>query len=135
MHRPITASLLANELVFTTSKSGGPGGQNVNKVNSKVTLKFDVVKSEILTDEEKTIITAKLASRLTTDGILLLTAQEKRSQLQNKEAVMAKFEDLMAKAFYKRKARKPTKPSKASVQNRIKKKKLISEKKKWRRNP
>lgn len=133
--RKITAELLLNELVFTTSRSSGPGGQNVNKVNSKVTLQFDVMKSAVLTDEEKRVIGEKLKSRVTGEGVLLLSAQEKRSQLQNKEEVVLKFDRLLAKAFEKRKARKPTRPSKSAVQNRLKKKKAHSEKKKFRRSP
>lgn len=134
-HRKITAELLASELVFTTSRSSGPGGQNVNKVNSKVTLQFDVAKSMVLTPAEKEILSSKLSSRMTTDGVLFLTAQEKRSQLGNKEAVIEKFEKIVAKAFEKKKARKATRPSKGAVQSRIRKKKEHSEKKKWRRKP
>lgn len=133
--KPITASLLENELIFLTSRSSGPGGQNVNKVNTKVTLKFDVLNSHILTQEEKEIVSSKLKSRITSEGILLLSSQEKRSQLQNKESVIQKFEGLLAEAFKKKKARKPTKPSKGSVQKRIKSKKQASEKKKWRQRP
>ncbi|HEY8936201.1 MAG TPA: peptide chain release factor-like protein, partial [Cyclobacteriaceae bacterium] len=77
----ITPELIASELVFSTSRSSGPGGQNVNKVNSKVTLKWDVKGSSILHDEEKELIVAKLSSKLTVDGVLLLTSQEKRTQL------------------------------------------------------
>ena len=133
--RKITAALLAAELVFTTSRSGGPGGQNVNKVNSKVTLQFDIANSVALTPEEKSTIFSKVSSKINRDGVLLLTAQENRSQLENKETVILKFDRLMAKAFERRKARKATKPSKSSVQQRIKKKKVVSEKKKWRRRP
>jgi ribosome-associated protein len=134
-HRKITADLLASELVFSTSRSSGPGGQNVNKVNSKVTLQFDVEKSMVLTPEEKQTLAQKLSSRMTTEGVLLLTAQEARSQLGNKEAVIGKFEKLVSKAFEKKKPRKATRPSKGSVQSRIQKKKENSEKKKWRRKP
>jgi ribosome-associated protein len=135
LHRKISADLLGKELVFTTSRSSGPGGQNVNKVNSKVTLQFDVAGSEILTQEEKDTISGKLSSRMTREGILMLTAQDKRSQLQNKESVILKLEKLLTKAFERKKVRRATKPSKGSVQNRIKKKKQISEKKKWRQKP
>lgn len=133
--RKITASLLLNELVFTTSRSGGPGGQNVNKVNSRVTLHFDVQGSQILTAEEKLTLLQKLSSRITREGLLIVNAQETRSQLQNKEAVVGKFDQIMAKAFEKKKARKATKPSKSAKQERIKQKKGVSEKKKWRRKP
>jgi ribosome-associated protein len=133
--RPITSSLLTSELEFSTSRSSGPGGQNVNKVETKVTLKFDVAGSAILTDEEKATILARLATRITTDGVLVLTAQEKRSQLQNKEAVIAKFDELIAGAFFKPKARKATKPSKAAKQKRFNQKKQQSQKKQWRQRP
>ena len=133
--RKITASLLGNELRFSTSRSSGPGGQNVNKVNSKVTLKWHITESAAITDEEKELLSRKLGPRITTEGILVLTAQEKRSQLQNKEEVIAKLEKLITKAFEKKKARKATKPSKSSVRTRIDKKKQLSEKKKWRQSP
>jgi len=134
-HRKITADLLGSELVFTTSRSGGPGGQNVNKVSSKVTLQFDVRNSPVLTPEEKDTIFQKLHSKMTRDGVLVVTAQETRSQLQNKELVLEKFEALLIKAFQKRKVRKPTKPSKSSMHERIRKKKVHSEKKLFRRKP
>jgi ribosome-associated protein len=133
--RTITAALLGSELSFGTSRSSGPGGQNVNKVNTKVTVKLDIPNSLVLTDEEKAVLMQKLATRLTTEGVLLLTSQDKRSQLQNKEAVVLKLETILAKAFEKKKARKATKPSKGAVQNRIQKKKQLSEKKKWRQKP
>lgn len=123
---------LKQELNFSVSRSSGPGGQNVNKVNSKVTIKFDVANSNVLTAEEKEVILKRLATKLTVDGILILTAQESRSQLENKEAALLKFETLITKAFEKRKARKPTKPTKGAVQRRIKSKKQQSEKKQWR---
>lgn len=131
----VTAEILAPELLFTTSRSGGPGGQNVNKVNSKVTLQFDVQNSRILTEDQKNIIADKLSSRLTREGILILTAQESRSQIENKARVLEKFDEVLSVAFAKRKIRKATKPSKAAKRERLKKKKVVSEKKKWRRKP
>ena len=133
--RVITAPLLYHELEFTASRSSGPGGQNVNKVNSKISVKFDVVHSQILTVEEKALILKKLAAQLTKDGVLIVTSQDKRSQLDNKEAVIQKLERLIAKAFEKKKARKPTKVSKAAIQKRITGKKIQAEKKKWRQKP
>jgi len=132
MQRIILASTLGNEIIFSASRSSGAGGQNVNKVNTKVTLKFDVKNSQHLTAEEKEILLKKLSTRLTNDGVLILSSQEKRSQLQNKEAVILKFEKIIAKAFEKKKARRATKPSKGAVQERIKQKKQRSEKKQWR---
>ena len=132
MQRIILASTLGNEIIFSASRSSGAGGQNVNKVNTKVTLKFDVKNSQHLNEEEKETILKKLSTRLTNEGVLILSSQEKRSQLQNKEAVISKFEKFIAKAFEKKKARRATKPSKGAVQKRIKEKKQRSEKKQWR---
>jgi ribosome-associated protein len=130
-----TAQGLLHELVFTTSRSSGPGGQNVNKVNTKVTLKFDVLQSEILSPEQKELILKKISTRLTKEGALLITAQDKRSQLQNKEEVLHKLDLLLTKIFTPRKQRKATKPSKAAKHARIKDKKQRSEKKQWRQKP
>ncbi len=123
-----------SELEFTTSRSSGPGGQNVNKVNSKVTLKWDVGHSAI-TDIQRELIVRKLHTRLTKEGILILTSQDKRSQLQNKEAVILKLEQLLNKAFAPKKVRKATKPGKAAKQSRLQEKKQHAEKKKWRQRP
>ncbi len=131
--RKVTASLVNSELLFSTSRSSGPGGQNVNKVNSKVTLRWPLANSTILTEEEKELLLRKLASRLTTEGELMIISQQSRSQQQNKELAIEKLDALLTKAFAKKKVRKATKPSKAAVQNRIEKKKRHSEKKKMRR--
>jgi ribosome-associated protein len=131
-HHPSINNILP-EITFTTSRSSGPGGQNVNKVNSKVTLQWNVSQSSAITVEEKEVIQHKLASHITKEGVLQVTSQEARSQLQNKEGVVRKLEHLLIKAFAKKKARKPTKPSKAAKQKRIQQKKLRGEKKKWRR--
>jgi len=128
----LNASVLNNELDFTASRSEGPGGQNVNKVNSKITLRWDIANSLLLNDEEKKQIIEKLSSFITKDGVLILSAQDKRSQLQNKEAVIQKLDWLLVKAFEVKKPRKATKPSKAAKDERIRKKKLLSEKKQWR---
>ena len=122
------------ELEFTASKSGGPGGQNVNKVNSKITLRFDVTNSQLLSQEEKEKIREKLFNRINNEGELLISAQSKRTQLQNKEAAIIKFNQLMGKAFARKKFRKATKPTKGSVKRRLNEKKKHSEKKKLRQN-
>ncbi|TGE26400.1 alternative ribosome rescue aminoacyl-tRNA hydrolase ArfB [Hymenobacter metallicola] len=117
------------ELQFQTSRSSGPGGQNVNKVESRVELRFHVGNSELLSEEQKATLLEKLASKLTTEGELLLSAQEDRSQLRNKEIVVQKFYDLLRKALHKPKARKATKPSKGAVRARLESKKKHGEKK------
>ena len=129
------AEEFASELVFTASRSSGPGGQNVNKVNSKVTLKWDFGRSALLGVDQKLDIEKKLASRLTQEGVLMLTSQDKRSQLENKQAVIDKLNQLLVKALTPKKIRKATKPSKASHNARIMKKKQKSEKKQWRQKP
>jgi ribosome-associated protein len=117
----LNAARLNRELEFTASRSEGPGGQNVNKVNSKITLRWDITNSQLISDDEKTTLKEKLSSFLTKDGVLMLSAQDKRSQLQNKEAVMVKLDALLAKAFEVKKKRKPTKPSKSAKAERLKK--------------
>ena len=123
---------LIRECQFSASRSTGPGGQNVNKVNTQVSLRFDVQRSELLEEEEKMMIYQKLASHISKEGILILNAQTHRSQLQNKEEVVIKFKRLIEKAFTPRKIRKATKPSKAAVQKRLEEKKKQSQKKRLR---
>ncbi|MBL7833216.1 MAG: aminoacyl-tRNA hydrolase [Cyclobacteriaceae bacterium] len=130
--RKLTSAILLPELEFSASRSSGPGGQNVNKVNSRITLRFNIPGSTILTDDEKAVLLTKLASRLTDAGELMVHAQDKRSQLQNKEATLQKLDEILAKALQKKKVRKATKPSKTAVQKRITGKKRQSEKKQWR---
>ncbi|HYC83703.1 MAG TPA: alternative ribosome rescue aminoacyl-tRNA hydrolase ArfB [Chryseosolibacter sp.] len=123
---------LEPELIFSTSRSSGAGGQNVNKVNTKVTLRFDVYNSSLLTAEQKDKLLTRLRTRLTNEGVLLLSSQEQRTQLKNKESAIAKFNSILSNAFREKKKRKATKPSKSSVAKRLKGKKTHSEKKQLR---
>ncbi|WP_373398775.1 alternative ribosome rescue aminoacyl-tRNA hydrolase ArfB [Algoriphagus halophilus] len=118
-----------SEMKFQTSRSGGAGGQHVNKVESKVQLFFDLDNTMFLTEEEKTLIREKLKNKITDEGLLQIQAQEKRSQLQNKEIAIRKFYKLIQKSLAKKKARKPTKPGKGAVEKRLKSKKSQAEKK------
>ena len=126
---------ITSELSFKAVRSSGAGGQNVNKVSSKVVLSFDLAHSQALTDEEKLLVETKLSSRLTTDAVLILNCDEDRSQFRNKEIVTKRFLELIKNALLVSKERKPTKISKLVIRKRIKDKKNVSEVKKNRRRP
>ena len=128
----VTVDQIIHEIVFTSSRSGGPGGQNVNKVNTKVTIRLDIPGSRVLSDDVKTYLLRKLSGKLTTEGVLVIASQSKRSQLDNKNAVLGKLEEIFRKAFEKKKPRKKTRPGKAAKEKRIESKKKNAEKKKWR---
>lgn len=113
-----------DEFVFQASRSGGPGGQNVNKVSSKVELRFHVGNSVLLSDDEKAIIAQKLINKINKLGELVLVSQTDRSQLKNKEKVIEKFYILIVRALTPRKKRLETKPTKASVERRLESKRV-----------
>lgn len=117
------------ELDFLTSRSGGAGGQHVNKVETKVLLRFEVMGSQVLTEEEKLTLIQINKNKVDQSGILQLYAQETRSQLQNKAAVIAKFYELLRSSFQKKKVRKASRPSKGAIEDRLKSKKAHAEKK------
>ena len=121
------------EITFQTSRSSGPGGQNVNKVESRVELRWHLMESQVLTDAQKALILEKLANQLTADGLLLITAQDDRSQYRNKEIVLARFHELLLKSLRRPKPRKATKPNRSAVRKRLEGKKIQSEKKANRR--
>ena len=123
---------IVNEFKFTTSQSGGPGGQHVNRVNTKVTLRWSVISSIAIVDDQRQIILKRLAKIINNEGEVVIMAQANRSQRQNREEVVRKLELLLTDAFSIRKVRRATKPTKASVQRRLNAKKKLSEKKKLR---
>lgn len=124
-----------SELQFKAVRSSGAGGQNVNKVSSKVELSFDVPASEGLSDVEKERLHEKLKTRLTNNGILILQCDEARSQHKNKDLVIKRFFEVLKKALTVPKKRKPTKPTKSSIEKRLKSKKKAAEKKVNRKPP
>lgn len=126
---------IISELQYKAVRSSGAGGQNVNKVSSKVVLTFDLKNSQALSEEEKALLETNLSSRLTTDLILILNCDEDRSQLKNKEIVTKRFLELIKKGLFVPKIRKATKIPKSVIRKRIKYKKNLSEIKQSRRKP
>ena len=122
------------ELTFSASRSSGAGGQNVNKVNTKVELRFDIASSSILTEEEKNRLLTKLAKRLTQEAILIILSQTERTQLKNKAQCLMKFYELLESALTVQKKRKQTKPTLASKAKKMENKKRQSERKASRRS-
>ena len=122
----------SSEFIIKASRSSGKGGQNVNKVSTKVELSFDIQSSALLSDEEKGIIFEKLRARINKEGILKIVCQTERSQLFNKQIAIEKFYSLIHQCFVKKKKRIPTKVSNAAKFKRLKKKKIVSEKKQSR---
>lgn len=118
---------LSAEFQFLTSRSSGPGGQNVNKVNSKVELRFDIQNSSLLSDEQKEILLVKLSAKISSEGILSIISQRHRSQLSNKEDAISKFNILISKALKPVKRRKSTRPTKGSVEKRLTGKRIKAE--------
>lgn len=126
---------IISELQFKAVRSSGAGGQNVNKVSSKVVLSFDLKNSQALSEEEKALLENKLANRLTSEQILILNCDEDRSQLKNKSIVIKRFLDIITAGLVIPKIRKATKVPKSVIKKRIKDKKNLSEIKKTRRKP
>lgn len=123
-----------NEIIFSASRSGGPGGQNVNKVNTKVELRFHVRNSFHLRDTEKEKILVRLKNRINSEGELLITSQSERTQFMNKKKAEEKFFKLLASALTEKPKRKSSSPTSASIKERLKKKKFRSTIKKLRKD-
>jgi ribosome-associated protein len=120
------------ELTFRASRAGGPGGQHVNTSSTRVELAWNVGETPNLSDEQRARVMAKLANRINSEGVLLLAEGGSRSQHQNREAVVARFQELLRRALHVPKPRKKTKPTRASREKRLRAKKHRSEVKRLR---
>jgi len=124
---------LHREVEFRTSRSSGPGGQHVNKTESRVELLWSPQESNCLTEEQKILVASRLRSRITDEGVLILASEKYRSQHRNKADVTERFLDLVTSSLVPVKKRKPSRPTRTSVEKRIKNKKLRGEIKRSRR--
>jgi ribosome-associated protein len=113
-----------SELEFIASRSGGPGGQNVNKVSSRVTLRFDLERTGALTAEQRQRVRARLSARVSKEGMLQISSQRTRSQELNREDVVARFIELLRLALHQEKARVKTKATRSSHEERLKEKRI-----------
>lgn len=128
-----TRADLQKEIFYKTSRSGGKGGQNVNKVSSKVELLFDVSNSVLFSEDEKALLNDKLQSRFNKDGLVQVICDEERSQYLNKEKAIERLIVLLTKALHVPKIRKAIKVSKAAKAARLEKKRINSLKKEGRK--
>lgn len=128
-------SIPISEIEFRTSRSSGPGGQNVNKLETRVELLFDVARSSSLTDEQRDLLFSRLKSNIDKEGVLRVVSQESRSQWKNKQEAIEKFVRLLRDALKPRKIRRKTTATPVSREKRLMEKKRVSEKKSMRRSP
>ena len=124
-----------NELVIVTSRSSGPGGQNVNKVNTKVEIRFNLRDSPNLTDAEKDLILDRLKNRISISGTLIIRSQSERNQIRNRECAISKLFLLLSEALSEDPERIPTGPTRGSVEKRLNKKRKRGDIKKERKPP
>jgi len=122
-----------NEFIYSASRSSGPGGQNINKVNTKVELRFNIINSLLLSDDEKELISRKLKNKINKDGELILSEQSERSQVMNKRLIKEKFYDIISKALTTPGKRRLTRPTLSSVIKRLEGKRNQGYKKKLRK--
>lgn len=125
---------LLREVTFRTSRSGGKGGQNVNKVSSKVELNLNVRTSALFTEDQRILVLKKLAKRINSEGVLQIITEEERSQLHNKERSLEKLQLLLKNALHQPKLRKATKPKRSAIEGRLRAKQLTALKKINRRD-
>jgi ribosome-associated protein len=123
----MNVEIISSELNFKAVRSSGAGGQNVNKVSSKIVLIFDVATSQGLTDEERILLHTKLKTKISQENLLILTCDEDRSQFKNKRIIIKRFFEILEKALVLPKVRKATKISKSANEKRIQEKKKASE--------